>query len=101
MQSILEPVIMRIQFHCQTSYLSGTFKQYWIAATIFLATSSSANSAQKNDSGERPNIVFIMADDLGYGDVGCYGATWVNTPNIDELARSGIRFTDAHTPASS
>lgn len=48
-----------------------------------------------------PNIVFIMADDLGYGDVGCYGATLVKTPNIDGLANSGIRFTDAHTPASS
>src|ERR1051326_8832486 len=43
-----------------------------------------------------PNIVFIYADDLGYGDVGCYGATKVNTPNIDRLAREGLRFTDAH-----
>ena len=43
-----------------------------------------------------PNIVFIYADDLGYGDVGCYGATKVMTPNIDRLAREGLRFTDAH-----
>jgi arylsulfatase A-like enzyme len=41
----------------------------------------------------RPNIVFIFADDLGYGDVGCYGATNIATPNIDRLARDGSRFT--------
>jgi len=44
-----------------------------------------------------PNIVWIMADDLGWGDVGCYGATKVKTPNIDRLAQQGIRFTDAHS----
>jgi arylsulfatase A-like enzyme len=49
---------------------------------------------------ERPNIVFILADDIGYGDVGCYGATLVKTPNIDRLARDGRCFTDAHSPAS-
>lgn len=47
-----------------------------------------------------PNILLILADDLGYGDLGCYGATKVKTPNIDRLAREGIRFTDAHSPAS-
>jgi len=45
---------------------------------------------------ERPNIVLIYADDLGYGDVGCYGAEWVKTPHIDRLAREGLRFTDGH-----
>jgi arylsulfatase A-like enzyme len=47
-----------------------------------------------------PNIVVILADDLGYGDVGCYGATQVSTPNIDRLAREGMRFTQGHSPAS-
>jgi arylsulfatase A-like enzyme len=47
-----------------------------------------------------PNIVFILADDLGYGDLGCYGATKVKTPNIDRLAHEGMRFTAAHSPAS-
>ncbi len=45
-------------------------------------------------SGELPNVVFIMADDLGYGDLGCYGATDLRTPNLDQLARDGVRFTD-------
>jgi arylsulfatase A-like enzyme len=50
---------------------------------------------------ERPrNVVFIYADDLGYGDVGCYGATKVTTPNIDRLAREGVRFTNAHSPSA-
>lgn len=49
---------------------------------------------------DRPNVIFIMADDLGYGDLGCYGATRVKTPNIDQLARDGMRFTDAHSPSA-
>lgn len=48
----------------------------------------------------RPNVVFIYADDLGYGDLSCYGATRVQTPHVDALARSGIRFTDAHATAA-
>lgn len=49
---------------------------------------------------DKPNIIFILTDDVGYGDVGCYGATHVKTPNIDRLAREGLRFTDAHATAS-
>ena len=41
-----------------------------------------------------PNVVFIYADDLGYGDLSCYGATKINTPNLDKLAKQGIRFTN-------
>ncbi|HEY1216910.1 MAG TPA: arylsulfatase [Bryobacteraceae bacterium] len=48
----------------------------------------------------RPNIVLIYADDLGYGDVGCYGATRVKTPNIDRIASGGLRFTNAHSASA-
>lgn len=48
----------------------------------------------------KPNIVIIYADDLGYGDLGCYGATGVKTPNIDRLAKNGIKFTDAHSTSA-
>jgi len=48
----------------------------------------------------RPNIVLIYADDLGYGDISAQGATAIRTPNIDRLAEEGLRFTDAHSPAS-
>ena len=47
-----------------------------------------------------PNVVLIYADDLGYGDVSCYGAKRVQTPNIDRLAREGLRFTDAHSSSA-
>ena len=49
---------------------------------------------------ERPNIVLIYVDDLGYGDVSCYGAKQVQTPNVDRLAKEGIRFTDGHAAAA-
>lgn len=52
------------------------------------------------DETERPNIIVIMADDLGYGDVSCNGATALQTPNIDRLASEGIRFTDGYCSAS-
>ena len=45
------------------------------------------------DAPSRPNIVFLLADDLGYGDLGCYGQTKIRTPNIDRLAAEGMRFT--------
>ena len=48
----------------------------------------------------RPNIVFIYTDDLGYGDISCYGATKVHTPNIDRLAKEGLVFTNGHATAA-
>jgi arylsulfatase A-like enzyme len=49
---------------------------------------------------QRPNIVLIIADDLGFGDTGCYGATKIPTPNVDRLGREGLRFTDAHATSA-
>jgi len=48
----------------------------------------------------KPNIVLIYADDLGYGDISCYGATRVRTPNLDRLAAGGLRFTNAHSSSA-
>jgi len=48
----------------------------------------------------KPNVIIIYADDLGYGDLGSYGATKINTPDIDKLAASGIRFTNGHSTAA-
>ena len=52
------------------------------------------------DKPKQPNIVFILADDIGYGDFSCYGATRIKTPNVDRLAASGVRFLNAHSVAS-
>ena len=51
-------------------------------------------------SQQKPNVVFIYVDDLGYGDLSCYGATKISTPNIDKLAKQGIRFTNAHATSA-
>src|SRR6056297_1485919 len=46
---------------------------------------------------ERPNFILIMADDLGYGDLSCYGSQRIETPHLDQLAAEGIRLTDFHS----
>ena len=56
--------------------------------------------ASCNENPPPPNIVLIYADDLGYGDVSCYGAKRISTPNIDRLAAQGLRFTNAHSTSS-
>ena len=64
----------------------------------FLASLAAASTLQAAD--RPPNIVLLYADDLGYGDLACYGATAVKTPNVDRLAAHGLRFTDAHCTAA-
>jgi arylsulfatase A-like enzyme len=66
----------------------------WIAALACAAPAASAADAP------RPNVVFVLADDLGWGDLSSYGATDLATPNIDRLAREGIRFTDFYAAAN-
>src|SRR5688500_20238399 len=48
---------------------------------------------------DRPNIIFILADDLGYRELGCYGGKDVPTPHIDSIARNGVRFTNGYVTA--
>ena len=48
------------------------------------------------DAADRPNILFIMCDDMGYGDIACYGQPFINTPCLDQMAREGMRFTQAY-----
>lgn len=59
-----------------------------------------AADAQSKKSNDKPNVIIIYADDLGYGDLQCYGAKNVKTPNVDRLAAQGVRFTNAHAIAS-
>lgn len=67
-----------------------------LAAMTGLMPFGSATRGASGDC-EKPNFVLIMADDLGYGDVGCYGNTRIRTPHIDALAAGGVRFTDYHS----
>ncbi len=59
-----------------------------LAACLLVMAASSAVAASP-----RPNVVFILCDDLGYGDVGCFGQEKIKTPNADRLAAEGMRFT--------
>ena len=56
--------------------------------------------AEGEPASSKPNVVIIYGDDVGYGDLGCYGATKIPTPNLDRMAAEGLRFTDAHCAAS-
>lgn len=69
-----------------------------VLAAVFFATFSLF--APLSEAVEKPNVIVIMADDLGYGDVSCYGAMAIRTPNIDQLAAEGIRFTSGYCSAS-
>ncbi|MDQ3685702.1 MAG: arylsulfatase [Acidobacteriota bacterium] len=73
-----------------------------LSVLIIVTPQSSPVRAQRTASAQapRPNVVLIYADDLGYGDVSSYGAMSLKTPNIDRLAREGLRFTDGHSPAA-
>ena len=62
---------------------------------LFLSCEQSQN--KDNISADKPNIIFVMVDDLGYEDLGCYGQKEIKTPNIDKIAKEGIRFTNFYS----
>ena len=65
-----------------------------ISGTLLLFTLSA--NGQKKDS--KPNIIFILCDDMGYGDLGCYGQPFIRTPHIDAMASEGMRFSVCRQP---
>ncbi|KAA3660254.1 MAG: N-acetylgalactosamine-6-sulfatase [Calditrichaeota bacterium] len=77
----------------RTQILKPNFFQIIFAGILLLAFTACNSSRQK------PNIIFILADDLGYGELGCYGQEIIETPNIDALAESGMRFTQHYSGA--
>ena len=76
-----------------------TNKSNWLMALGTVVAQQAAGAEGVPTGGatpERPNIVFILADDMGYGDLACYGNDYIQTPNIDRLARTGTTFTQAY-----
>ncbi len=73
-------------------------KQLGVASAAMTASTALGGAAVRR--GGKPNIVVILSDDVGFGDLSCYGATHVQTPRIDALARAGLRFTNAHCDAA-
>jgi len=69
----------------------------WSAASLAGLGALGTDRARAATMGKRPNVVFILADDLGYADVGCYGQKRIRTPNIDKLAAEGMRFTQFYS----
>ena len=72
------------------------FRLYKTAGFVLIATCLAGVALSADDKPPRPNIVLILADDLGWSDLGCYGADLHETPNLDRLAGEGVRFTDAY-----
>lgn len=66
---------------------------------ILLVIAAAAFTVGNVFAAQRPNIVFILVDDLGWSDLGCYGHPWHQTPHIDRLANQGMRFTNGYSPA--
>lgn len=76
-------------------------RRQFLQSLLTASISTAAGIAGQPRPNERaPNIVLIYADDVGFGDLSCYGATAVRTPNLDRLAGGGLRFSNAHSPSA-
>src|SRR5438093_10654514 len=75
-------------------------REFLVASAAITASTASDASAQQPVSSANPNILFILADDLGWGDLSCYGRPDYRTPNIDLLASQGTKFTDAYSASA-
>lgn len=73
-------------------------KKFFLSA--FICAASTVGTLAANPPPEKPNIIIILADDLGYGDLGCYGHPTIRTPNLDRMAAEGLRFTDFYAGQS-
>ncbi len=73
-------------------------RSFHVFAAILVSATGGLNTVRAADG--PPNIVFILADDLGYGDLGCFGQKLIQTPHIDRLAKEGMRFTQAYAGAT-
>ena len=68
-------------------------RQFIRIAAVVAACAGLLPVVSAAEGGRKPNIIYIMADDLGYGDLGCYGQKRIKTPSLDRMAEEGMRFT--------
>jgi len=78
------------------SFSRRVFLKNSMASIAAISLLSSCKTRDKTVQKKKPNIVYIMADDLCYRDIGCYGQEMIKTPNIDKIAEEGTRFTDCY-----
>jgi arylsulfatase A-like enzyme len=86
-----------MMIHEMDKMFKGHFFSTLFLLLIFFAAGCAESANTENRSIETPNIIYILADDLGYGELGVYGQEKIETPNIDALANSGMRFTDHYS----
>ena len=79
--------------HTRRKFIAG------LAGSAAMAACTSLPAAAARSAQGKPNIIFFLVDDLGWGDLGCYGDTFHETPNINQLAHDGLKFTDAYAGA--
>ena len=84
------------QLRLQPQWNADDFSRMQLKHLSFLAPLSAALTTLQAAEPAKPNVIFILADDMGYGDAGCYGQKLIQTPNIDRLAAEGVRFTQAY-----
>lgn len=77
-----------------------TIARFGLAMCISLMACTQEKQQEQKTELSKPNIIFIMADDLGYADLGCYGQKLIQTPHIDQLAKEGMRFTQCYSGSS-
>jgi len=82
--------------NCRSLRIFGTILLACFAVAEFVR----AQAAAAEPARRAPNIIVILADDVGYGDLSCYGATKIKTPHLDRMAAEGLRFTDGHCPSA-
>ena len=79
--------------------VKGTVTRREFLGTVGAGTLAGPAGIELPGGARRPNVLFILADDLGYGDLSCYGRPDYRTPGLDELAQQGVKFTSAYAAA--
>lgn len=97
--SEFQTVFVNYSIILKVSLILAWFSAFAINANE-VSLSNKSSSASSKPSDIKPNIVFIFADDLGYGDISSFGATDINTPNIDQIGQQGIKFTNFYSAAN-